>query len=502
MSSVERNRMARTACAMIATCGLVVGVAGLLGVPATAMASSHREAPGITEMPKTDATDFYMFNSYEADRRGYVTILANYQPFQTPYGGPNFFTMDPDAYYQIHIDNDGDAREDITFTFRFTNTTPDIKLNIGGQMVSVPLANIGPISAGMVGNSNVIETYTVDVTFGDRQTGRTIRLRNRATNSETFTKPTDRIGDKTFADYEAYANAHIFQANLPGARSPARVFVGQRKDPFVVNLGEIFDLVNLNPVGGENSKSDTLKEANVTTIALEVPSQWLRQGRSRIVGGWTTASLPRRKVFREAPTFSMPTLDTGPLVQVSRLAMPLVNEVVVGITDKDRFNASEPKDDGQFLTYVTNPTFPALLQALFPSAFVAPCLPRNDLMQAFLTGIPGVNQPSGVTASEMMRLNTDTEPKPKGMQSRLGALGGDLSGFPNGRRPGDDVVDIELRVVAGALIPQAGQSGMCAPTGTLALTDGAFVDDSFFNDVFPYLKAPVAASPNTEPVGP
>ena len=485
--------------AVLSAVGLGVGV---LSGHASGMPSSHREAPGITEMPKTDATDFYMFNSYESNRRGFVTIVANYQPFQTPYGGPNFFTMDPDALYQIHIDNNGDANEDITFTFRFTNTNRNQQLNIGGQLVSVPLVNIGPIASGMTANSGVIETYTVDVTFGDRGVGRTVRLRNTADNSENFTKPTDRIGDKSISNYETYARTHIYQANLPGARVPAKIFVGQRKDPFVVNLGEVFDLVNLNPVGGENSKSDTLKEANVTTIALEVPAQWLRQGRSRIVGGWTTASLPKRKVFRDMPTFDAPTLAAGPFVQVSRLAMPLVNEVVIGIKDKDLFNASHPRDDAQFATYVTNPTLPALLQALFPSAFTAPCLPRNDLVQAFLTGIPGINQPTGVRASEMMRLNTDTDPKPKGLQSRLGALGGDLAGFPNGRRPGDDVVDIELRVVAGALIPNAGQAGSCAPSGTLPLTDGAFLDDSFFDDVFPYLRTPVAASPNTDPVGP
>lgn len=477
------------------TIRVLIACAGTGAIAACAAASSHREAPGITAMPKVDATDFYMFRSYEPGRAGFVTVIANYQPFQTPYGGPNFFTMDDDALYQIHFDNDADAREDITLTFRFNTINRNLFVPVGNLNVFVPLINIAPISAMDRSGQNVRETYTVDVTFHDGPSPRTIRLSD-AQGARNFGKPVDHIGAKSIPDYEAYARSFIHDVDLPRADAPGRIFVGQRKDPFVVNLGEVFDLVNLNPVGPENGKADTLATNNITTIAVEVPISFLRQRRARVIGAWTTASLPRTRTLIDRPTFAVPNLSSGDFVQVSRLGMPLVNELVIGLRDKNLFNASHPRDDAQFANYVTNPSLPVLLNALFPTAFTPPCLPRNDLVQAFLTGVPGLNQPVGVRPAEMTRLNVEIAPRPKGQQSRLGALGADTSGFPNGRRPGDDVVDIELRVVAGALIADAA----CAPSRALPLTDGAFLDDSFFDEQFPYLRTPVSFSPNTLPV--
>jgi len=188
-------------------------------------------------------------------------------------------------------------------------------------------------------------------------------------------------------------------------------------------------------------------------------------------------------------------------VQVSRLGAPLVNEVVIGLKDKNRFNSSEPKDDAQFADYVTNPTLPALLEILFGSAGVkAPTnFPRTDLVAAFLTGVSGLNQPARVVGSEMLRLNTAIPPTPGGAQSRLGVLGGDFAGFPNGRRPGDDVVDIELRVAMGVLctLSIGGCTPADAPAGTLHYTDGAFLDSGFFDNAFPYLRTPLKGSPNS-----
>ena len=465
--------------------------------------SSHREAPGITGMPKVDSTDFYMFNSYETGRRAFVTIIADYQPFQTPYGGPNFFQMDPDALYQIHIDNDGDAREDITFTFRFTNTLRDIAIN-PGNLVSVPIALYNSNTLGPAANQNaalnILETFTVDVTYGDRYTGHTFRCTNFDTGSQMFMKPADNVGAKTFSDYETYARNHIARVRLPGAATPARVFVGQRKDPFVVNLGETFDLVNNNPLGPETGKPDSLADANVTAICIEAPAAFLRgtDQNQKIIGGWTSASLPKTRNLAFMPDSGLGnTADsTGAYRQVSRLGMPLVNELVIGLRDKDKFGASRPRNDSQFALYVTNPTLPTILGSLF--SVTPPTLPRNDLVAVFLTGVAGLNQPTGVVASEMLRLNTDTvaiAPKPRGMQNRIGVIAGDNAGFPNGRRPGDDVVDIALRVVMGALYPDAGVTGGNAPVGNLAFTDGAFIDDSFFDAVFPYLKRPLSASP-------
>ncbi len=471
---------------------LSLPVLALAAVCGSSFASSHREAPFITEMPKLDSTDFYMFRSYEPGRENFVTIVANYIPFQTPYGGPNFFTMDPEARYEIHIDNNGDAQEDLTFRFRFQNALRNLAVPSGDVNQPVPLVNIGPIGPGITtrGALNVIETYTIDLVRGDRETGTSQRLARIGSNSAIFNKPTDNIGAKSIPNYEDYARAHIANFTIPGCPTPGRVFVGQRKDPFVVNLGEAFDLFNLNPVGPENAKPDSLADDNCTSIIIEVPIACLTSGTEPVIGAWTSASLPQNRQLRSNPTFGAPALESGPFVQVSRLSMPLVNELVIGLKDKDKFGASEPKDDGQFLSYVTNPTLPTLLQILFPIV-MAPCTPRNDLVAVFLTGVPGLNQPSGVTPGEMMRLNTALAATPKGMQNRLGVIGGDLAGFPNGRRPGDDVVDIELRAVMGVLISDP----VCAPSGGLPYTDGAFVDDSNYDGVFPYLRTPVASSP-------
>jgi hypothetical protein len=462
----------------------------LLSLALPALLSSHREAPQITELPKVDATDFYMFRAYESGRSDHVVLVANYIPLQAPYGGPNYFAMDPNALYEIKIDNNGDAVQDVTFQFRFTNTNNDITLPIGPpgnqKNISVPLINVGAITAGDTSNLNVVESYTVKVVSGAGSSATSSNVMQVGTGASTFAKPVDNIGNKSIADYETYAAAHVHDIALPGGFT-GRMFVGQRKDPFVVNLGEVFDLVNLNPLGPVNGAADLLDDANVTSLILEVPIAFLVEG-DPVIGGWTTASLRQARVLNPEPTPGTSAVHGGAYTQVSRLSSPLVNELVIGLKDKDRFNASEPLNDGQFADYVTNPALPALLEALFgvtaPTAF-----PRVDLVQAFLTGVTGLNV-NGSTA-EMLRLNTDIAPVAKGSQDNLGVIGGDLAGFPNGRRPGDDVVDIELRVAMGVLLPIGD-----APSGQLAYTDGAYVDDSFFSAAFPYLATPLAGSPN------
>jgi hypothetical protein len=483
--------------------GLAMGwvAAILMLLPTIAGASSHREAPLITTMPKVDGADFYMFNSYEPGRGGFVTIVADYQPLEDPFAGPNYYTMDPDAEYTINIDNNGDALPDTSFVFHFTNTVQNLAVSVNGQNIAVPLVNIGPIAAGSTANSNVVETYTVEAI----QRRKHAFLTNANGGSTVFTKPTDNIGNKTFASpaaYETYADQYIYSVNIPNCTTPGKLFVGQRKDPFVVNLGETFDLVNIsNPVGPPNEATDALAGKNVTTLELEVPSSCLVQSAAQpIIGGWTTASVPKNRELNPKPQNGKP-VETGSkaLVEVSRLGMPLVNELVIGLPDKDKWNSSQPKDDAQFLQYVTNPSVPALIQALFPSVTAPTLFPRADLVATFLTGISGLNQPPNVVAAEELRLNTSTPVVAMGAQNRLGALGGDLAGFPNGRRPGDDVVDITLQVAMGALI-SAGSFGFGtpsqAPSGSLPFTDGAYLDDTFFNDAFPYLKTPIPGSPN------
>jgi Domain of unknown function (DUF4331) len=397
------------------------GIGLSLGINARVQASSHREAPFITTQPKLDGTDFYMFNSYETGRSGYVTMIADYLPLQDAYGGPNYFTLDSKGIYSIKIDNNGDAKADIAFNFKFTNTNQDISLNVGGQQVSIPVINAAPISASDQSGLNVKETFTVQV-----QRGNSVRfLRDAKTGSNVFTKPVDNIGNKSIPNYSAYANSYIYNVIIPGCKAQGRLFVGQRKDPFVVNLGETFDLINItNPLGATNAEADDLADKNITSLAIEVPTSCLVSSSSPIIGGWTTAS--------------------NASGQQSRLANPLVNEVVVGLKDKDTFNASQPSSDGQFLTYVTNPTLPAIIELLFGSAgIVAPTsFPRNDLVSVFLTGVSGLNQPPNVVPSELMRLNTSIPALPASQQNNLGVIGGDTAGYPNGRRPGDDVVDI------------------------------------------------------------
>lgn len=479
--------------------GLSAGAAcALMMVAAGSHAASHREAPFIAGMPRVDATDLYLFRSYESGRADYVTLIANYQPLQGPYGGPNYFPLDDSARYAIHIDNDGDAVEDITFRFDFETVLADLTVPTGDEMadVSVPLKNIGVIGpgAGDVAAVNSRQTYTVQVVRGDRRTGDVQAVTDVTTGSATFMKPVDNIGEKSIPDYAAYAQDHIHTVAIPGCNAQGRMFVGQRREGFAVNLGEIFDLVNTNPLGPVDAETSVIADTNITSLALEVPIACLTTAGEPVIGAWTTASLPQARVLNPspaAPTGGKPAaVSGGAFTQVSRLGMPLVNEVIIGLKDKDRFNASEPKDDGQFLTYVTNPTLPELLEILFGGAgAAAPETPRDDLVTAFLTGVPDLNQPANVTASEMLRLNTETPVTAVGSQSNLGVLGGDSAGFPNGRRPGDDVVDITLRVAMGALVPGA-------PNENAPFTDGATVSAADFQAAFPYLNTPLPGSPS------
>jgi hypothetical protein len=439
--------------------------AALLGA-APVLASSHREAPLITKTPKLDGTDLYLFRSYETGRSNFTTLIANYDPLQAAYGGPNYFTLDPRAVYDIHVDNDGDAQPDMTFRFRFRIGYRNISIPVNGVDVAVPLANVGAFNSSASGNLNVIESYTVDILRPGQPVAHAVYP---LTGGTTFIKPHDNIGTKSIADYRAYADKYINRMSIPGCATEAKVFVGQRQEGFAVNVGEIFDLINTNPVGPVDGEYSTVSDANVTSIALEIPTACL-VGDSPIVGAWTTAG----------------TYVDNQWKQVSRLSAPLINEVIIGLPDKDKFNASQPYDDAQFATYVTNPTLPELVQALFPGVVAPNAFPRTDLVAAFLTGLDGLNKPDGVRAAEMMRLNTSIAPKTAAQQNTLGVIAGDTAGFPNGRRPGDDVVDIELRVAMGLLLDDA-----AAPSRSLPYTDGAAVSATQFRSTFPYLNTPL-----------
>ena len=463
-------------------------MAATLGLTPAAFASSHREAPLITQTPKLDGTDVYLFRSYEQGRSNFVTMIANYQPFQEPTGGPNYYTMDPNAVYDINLDNQGTGRPSMTIRFRFANTVKGLALTIGGKQVPVALTELGQVTTPAPATENVVSTFTVSlVTYANGIAAET-PITNASGGGAVFNWPVNNIGNKTLPDYAAYAAQFVYSVNIPGCGAPGRIFSGQRKESFVVNLGETFDLVNYaHPVGEQyaNTAGNSIGDKNISTFAVEMPIACVVNGTDPVIGAWTTSS----SVVKSGA-------GTSSLQQASRLGNPLVNELVIGLPDKDKFNASLPANDGQFLTYVTNPTIPAIVEALFgtraPTAF-----PRQDLVAVFLTGIAGLNAPAHlVAASEEMRLNTSVAPVAKGAQNRLGVIAGDNAGYPNGRRPGDDVVDITLRVAMGRLYTLGFfGSPSDAPSGSLDFTDGADVDSTLYGNAFPYLNTPIPGSP-------
>ena len=479
-----------------------------LAIGGSAVASSHREAPFISNQPSVDGTDLYLFRSYEPGRSGFVTVIANYIPFQDPQGGPNFYAFNQDALYEIHFDNNGDGREDITFQFRFTNTSKGASLMVGGQNVRIPLIYSGPVSGINPATLNRRETYAVEVVRGDRRSGtRSGRVTNATGGANVFDKPLDYVGEKTLgapAAYDAYAALHTYDITVPGCAN-GRMFVGQRKEPFFIAVGDIFDLFNYDPLGSQTGKNNDLEQKNISSIALELPIACLTAG-DPVIGAFTTASLRQGRLLDGSPGTSINGVvrSGGAWTQISRVGMPLVNEVVIGLDDKDKFNASKPRNDAQFLQYVTNPTLPALVQSLFPGVTAPTNFPRTDLVAAFLTGLAGVNRPANVVPAELMRLNTSTAVTPQATQSPLGLAGGDAAGFPNGRRPGDDVVDLSLRVAMGALCALTGPgdtfgvgcNAAAAPSGGQPFTDGVRRDATNFRPAFPYFNTPIPGSFN------
>jgi len=445
--------------------GLVAG-AVLLGV-----ASSHREAPFIATDQLADNTDVYAFVSPDAPDT--VTMIGDWIPLEAPNGGPNFYKFGDDVLYRINIDNDGDANDDIVYEFRF-------KTKIQNKQTF--LYNTGPIASLDDPNFNIRQTYSV--TRIDRH-GRHALADNLAT-------PPVNVGVRSTPNYDALANTAIY--TLPDG---SRVFAGQRDDPFFVDLGSVFDLLGLRPFNAAHviplppaPGVDGLKGINTHTVAIQVPKRLLTHDGSlgtdaantnSIIGVYSTTLRRRLRIENDDHDGDR----DNDWVQVSRLGMPLVNEVVIPLGKKDRFNASDPHDDQQFASLVLNPEPARLIPVLYPVVHV-PVAPRNDLVAIFLTGIAGLNQPAHVRPSEMIRLNMAIPPSAS--PNRLGLLAGQLDGFPNGRRLSDDIVDIELRALAGAT--------PFTPTFNVApnnlLGDGVDANDKGFLPTFPYVASPFA----------
>ena len=432
--------------------------------------SSHREAPGTSQDPVADSTDVYAFVS--PDDPDTVTMICNYIPLEGPAAGPNFYEFGDDVLYSLHVSNKGTAEPNVTYDFQFQT-----------QIVNPNtfLYNTGPIGALDDPHFNKRQFYSVTRTSGSSSTVLATGLASPPCN----------IGPLSTPNYDALAKAAVH--SLPGRRT---VFAGQRAEGFYVDLGAVFDLGDLRPFENLHAFGNlparkgvsATAQVNVHTIALKVPISDLTAG-SPTIGVWATAS--RRKVEMRGT----PSVETGPWVQVSRLGNPLFNEVLVPLGSKDAWNADSPSGDAKYAAGVAHPELAALLNGLYPGVFphlAAYTKPRADLLAILLTGIPaGVVSPTyttftGSREADMLRLNTSIPPTTS-KPSVLGVLGGDLAGFPNGRRVFDDVFTIELRAIAGATIPLVDPT--FTPDGAASVvTDGLTFDN--YLPHFPYLGVP------------
>jgi Domain of unknown function (DUF4331) len=445
--------------------------------------SSHREAPSISKDPVADNTDTYAFVS--PDDPNTVTIISNYLPLEPPFGGPNFYEFGDDVRYEIYVDNNGDGKPDVTYRFEF---------NTEVRNPNTFLYNTGRIGSISDPNWNRRQFYSVTRIAGGRQ----------QVLAAGLACPPCNIGPASTPDYETLAAQAIH--SLGGGRT---VFAGQRLEGFYVDLGAVFDLGDLRPfekyhVFGSTS-SDGVNATHgfgVHSIAIKVPkSDLTRDGMTptnaassgAVVGVWAAASRSRA-VVRE-PGGQL--IEAGPWVQVSRLGNPLFNEVIVPMGEKDLWNSLTPADDGQFLKYVQHPELARLLPVLYPGVFpnlAGLTAARADLVAILLTGlpsgvVPGFQNFTGNVYADELRLNLAIPPATSGTLSALGILGGDLAGFPNGRRVFDDVVSIELRAIAGATYPLV-NSSYTPDANAGKLTDGLDSSSTSYLDSFPYLGTP------------
>jgi hypothetical protein len=444
--------------------------------------SSHREAPEISKDPVADSTDVYAFVS--PDRPGTVTLIANYIPLEGPAGGPNFYAFGDDVLYEIHVSNEADARADITYQFRFQT-----RLANPGTF----LYNTGPILTLDSPNWNSRQFYTVTrVVNGDSEV-----------LASGLACPPCNIGPLSTPQY-----AQLAQAAVHAIRGGIKVFAGQRAEGFYVDLGAVFDLGDLRPFEqlhaqyglnaftGAAPGVNATAQLNVHSIAIQVPVGQLT-GKTPVIGVYTSASRQKARAWDDAIGGYV---HSGPWQQVSRLGNPLFNEVIVGLGEKDRWNSLPPSEDKRFAGRVAHPELAALLPALYPGVFpnlaalVAAGTARADLEAILLTGIPsgiipGFQNYTGAIQADLLRLNTAIPPSAS--PNQLGILGGDLAGFPNGRRVFDDVVSIELRAIAGVTVPLV--DAAFTPDGAAGVvTDGLTASSvpAGYLGVFPYLGVP------------
>ena len=461
----------------LAAFGLTPVIAGLAVASVTAVvissggteASSHREAPLIAQDPLADTTDVYAFIAPDAPDT--VTLVGNWIPLEEPAGGPNFYNFGDDVTYEFAIDNNGDAKEDVTYGFRFHTQTLD---------PTTFLYATGPITSLDDPNFNIRQTYDI--------------YRNGKLVASGLPTPPNNIGPVSTPNYDALAMQAV--RTLPNG---GKVFAGQRDDPFFVDLGGVFDLAQIRSLPGNNGGGiDGVGGFNTNSIVLQVPmsdvaackcTPTLAPGETddgtAVIGVWSDTYRASTRVLKQDGS----VMSQGRQQQVSRLGNPLINEVVIPLSHKDRFNASDPRNDGQFLPFVLNSDLAEKLNAVY-AGIVSP-IPetnRTDLATVFLTGIPGLNQPKNVVGSEQLRLNLRIKPDACGAPKRLGVIAGDNCGFPNGRRLADDVTDVALRAVACGYGFNLGPCIDSAPNN--ALGDGVDANDKAFLSAFPYVASP------------
>ena len=488
---------------------LAVLLAAGIAMPTGMLASSHREAPITALDHKADITDLYAFVSYSADQApntapSKVTFILNVDPLLEPANGPNWFPFDPDILYEIHVDNNQDALADVTFQIRFQ--TQQFQL----PNIPVALAGIGPNGANAPGTSTLVvppqiqdfdnpglnlrQTYTVTMIRRNQNGLQEAIELNNSDGSPFFAVPTNN-GPRTM-NYDALFNAATYHLE-----NGISVFAGTVDDPFFIDLGATFDTVNLRTLASgvpgvltdaedaasENFASDTVSGYAVNSIALEVPIQMLTStgkiepatSPAATIGVWGTTSRPRVTV-RNSPN---PAFSFGPFRQVQRMGNPLINELVIGIGSKDRWSMEQPVNDAQFAHFDLDPQIVHVIDAIYGGALTSPAAPRNDLLPlvTYAAPIAATGTPAGPIA-DLLRLNTGVPATPPANASRLGLIGGDPAGYPNGRRLFDDAVDITLRVaVGGVLIPSFNHF----PNNRLG--DGVNVNDAPFRTQFPFL---------------
>jgi len=443
-------------------------IAAALVAAALSIGSSHREAPNTANDPTADDTDVYAFKANDAPNS--LTVVANWIPFEDPAGGPNFYNFDPKAHYYINVDNTGDGRYDVRYEFAFRTLTR----NRNSFAVALP-----PVRSLSDKNLNVRQVYAL--------TRETYNAKGKLTSEKVIAhdQPVvpSNIGPKTMPDYNALAQQGIRTL----AHNAGKAFVGQRDDPFFVDLGQTFDSINFRPnvgTGNQGGGKDDVAGYNVNSVVLQVPEASVTRDHkavsgakapNAVVGVWSSTERRRFQVTDDVTGKG----SHGPWVQVSRLGNPLVNELVIPLGKKDQFNRTQPQNDAKnYGAYVLKPELAHLMNVLFNLGVKQ--TNRTDIVTALLTGIPGLTQISShPAAADTLKINLGVPPAAN--PNRFGVLAGDTAGFPNGRRLGDDVTDIELRVVGGFLIGHK-----------LPLGDGVDQNDKPFLTAFPYVAAPTA----------